>query len=452
MQISINRKKLQIIFVLSSLLFSLFFLILKFDSSINLILIEGFFVIYFLRRNNERSLVFFVICTVLQNLILILCAPELTKTETQLIIILKDFFVYINACVYLVRKKIFKIYIIDAFFYLFLLICFIHLLVNPKMIVASIASLRQFLIPFFCYYYGKSLNISRQSEKKIADMFILISIIVCAIGIIFYFFDPEKLWMALGYEKYWANKTGNISAFSMVNFYTYDLGVRLKRFTSIFADPLAFAHFIVVGYLLTCYIYPKKLYFVKLLFLVSCVLCFSKFHVVLLAVCIFLKIYSRNRKRENKQTCLIVAAAFAAVIFIFLISYLNLSTTRTATGNHLTSLLEGIRSITLFGMGLGKTGWNALLYGSSNNGKHFGESFFATISSQLGCVGIIPFYLFIICLIQNNLKYYKKSRYTYISLILLISVGIESLVSASSISMLGSGIYFIFAGIKKYNS
>lgn len=187
MQISINRKKLQIIFVLSSLLFSLFFLILKFDSSINLILIEGFFVIYFLRRNNERSLVFFVICTVLQNLILILCAPELTKTETQLIIILKEFFVYINACVYLVRKKIFKIYIIDAFFYLFLLICFIHLLVNPKMIVASIASLRQFLIPFFCYYYGKSLNISRQSEKKIADMFILISIIVCAIGIIFYF-------------------------------------------------------------------------------------------------------------------------------------------------------------------------------------------------------------------------------------------------------------------------
>lgn len=77
---------------------------------------------------------------------------------------------------------------------------------------------------------------------------------------------------------------------------------------------------------------------------------------------------------------------------------------------------------------------------------------YATISSQLGCIDIIPIYLFIISLIQNNLKRHKESRYTYISLVLLTSVSIESFVSVSSIYILGSEIYFVFAGIKKYNS
>lgn len=447
MQLLLYKQNLQRIFLLFFALIILPFLTLKLRNGIVLIIIEGLLVVYFSRLNDEHSLEFFLICTVLQNFILILCASELTKTETQLLIILKESLIYINAGIYLVRNKLLKIYFTDVFFYLFLLICFIHLFINSRMPMASAVSLRQFLIPFFCYYYGKGLRIHGDVEKKITNIFISISIVVCLTGIIFYLFDPEKLWMFLGYQKYWENKTDNLSAFSMVNFYTYDLGIRLKRFTSIFADPLAFAHFIIVGYLLTCYIYPKKLYFIKLLFLISCILCLSKFHVVLLVVCIFLKVYWGSKKRENKQICLMTAAAFTTVIFIFLIGYLYSSTTHTATGNHLTSLLEGIRSITLFGMGLGKTGWNALLYSSSNNGKYFGESFFATISSQLGCVGIIPFYFFIISLIQNSVKKHKESRYAYISLVLLISVCIESFVSASSISMLGSGIYFILAGI-----
>lgn len=49
----------------------------------------------------------------------------------------------------------------------------------------------------------------------------------------------------------------------------------------------------------------------------------------------------------------------------------------------------------------------------------------------------------------NNFKIYQKSKnkYVLVSVILLFEVMIESLFSASSISMLGSGLYFVLAGM-----
>lgn len=125
----------------------------------------------------------------------------------------------------------------------------------------------------------------------------------------------------------------------------------------------------------------------------------------------------------------------------------------TATGNHLLSFVYGINNATLGGNGVGTAGFNvAEMNDEFDDG--YTESFFAILVAQIGSIGTGAFYLFLflkgIYLIK---EYREKNKNPYIlnASIILFSVTFESFISASSISMLGTSLFFIISGITERN-
>lgn len=415
-----------------------------------ILVFELFFLLYFTKYHDDRALLYLCACTVFQNMVLILCAGHLRARETTLIIILKEMLIYLNAAGYWIRERSRKLNKADLCFWGFVCYALLHMAVNNAAWKSGAASLRQFLIPFLCFYYGKGLEKRKGVEWDIRNYIIPLSVIACILGLFIYLFEPEKLWGVLGYQDYLRNKTGSLSTFSMENFYTYDLGLRLRRFVSIFADPLAFAHFIAIG---VSWAYLDRKYigrWIRLLFSVVTVLCLSKYHVVLLCCAIVLSVYFKSNSWRNKWIYQCMVVGMGVMVYAGLSVYTSGLAWNTSIGNHFNSLQSGLRDMTLFGNGVGSSGWNAAVLGSMEiAGGTYGESFFSTLSSQLGMVGVMLFYMFLIAIVIQNCRSYRmrKDKTVYLSILLVVSVTVETLVSASSISMLGSGLYFILAGM-----
>lgn len=77
------------------------------------------------------------------------------------------------------------------------------------------------------------------------------------------------------------------------------------------------------------------------------------------------------------------------------------------------------------------------------------ESFIGTLTVQTGYLGLFIFLCFWIYVFFKILKSGKilKNSFCYNSAILLLAVITESLFSESSISIVGTGMYFVFAGL-----
>ena len=105
--------------------------------------------------------------------------------------------------------------------------------------------------------------------------------------------------------------------------------------------------------------------------------------------------------------------------------------------------------MTLLGKGSDSAGYNAYIYGAEYFDSASTESFFSVCISQMGIVGVVTIYCFMILIVKKGYALYKtyKNNYALVTFILGISVIIESFFSSSSISMLGTGIYFALIGI-----
>lgn len=446
----VTRKELKGAINVSLILLLLYTSFTAINSVLALIVLELICLFYFLYRNDESTYIYFLLCTILQNFILLIAANNMSATESNIIIILKELIVYISAVVYFIRIKRGKINTIDVCFLAFCVFAALSVLVNRSSLTAVIASLRQFMIPFLCYYFGRLLNIKNKS--KIMRCIVVVSTVIALLGLLIYFFADENFWLGMGFERYWYNKTGD-GTFSFANFYTWDFGVRIKRLVSIFVDPLAATHFLMLGFLTLVYMFPKSNanYAIKTILFISLVLCFSKATIVLIAVVVFMKQYMKSNSRINKFFYKILITVLAVLAFIVLYRYSGNLDSATSTGNHFNSLLNGLTNLSLFGGGLGISGYNAKIYSNivSTGEVEVGESFFATLTSQMGILGAVALYSFIILVIIDNYRKFKKYNQpiNYLAMVLLITVAVESFVSASSVSMLGTGLYFILTGI-----
>lgn len=424
--------------------------------------LEALIIIYCGVRGKEALFKASVIITFLQNFILIVFSRWFNGSTTTLFILLKELAIYYGVFVYWLAKlcrKDFRFNIIDAAFVIFLLYSVVNMVINHSNISAAIASLRQFLIPYSCYYFGRYVY-RNNNQDRLISFFLKAMFVLALVSLVIDIFDPKQFWESLGFKQYQFNKTGS-TLYSTDSFYTYDFGFKLRRLTSLLADPLAYAHLIGTAILL----FLAKKYrenWMELVFFGSAILCFSKFHVMLIMVLAYL-IVMRNTKtgwiRGLWTICLIVAVVFG---YNYLMDYTAGLSANTATGNHFSALQNGFENMSLFGGGLGTSGFNALLYGDSAATVKTSidtstiESFFATLLSQVGLLGSVIYYIGVICIVRKlKMMFSETSDFKYYScFVMLFAVLVESLVSASSISMLGSGISFIFAGLleQKYKS
>ncbi len=408
--------------------------------------------LYLCVRCDINTLFFFMIFQLIQNLYLIIFASNLNANDTKIIIILKELLIYIPCINYLFKKgidsfcgKIEKALLIG---YLVFTIIGIYIASAPLNVVVS--SLRQVLLPFFCIFFGFHFNAHSYDINIIMNKYLDYAIVFGLVGLIIYW-QPIEIWDDMGYKQYLLNKNSTIKDI-YDSFVSKDFGFSVKRFVSSTADPVATAHILgfIVLFLFVC---EKNMYFFKILLCICLILCISKSALFLLMTSSLIILYFKL-KNKILQKIFIIGGIVGMIIMIYYAQlYVNNLEENTASGNHLKSLFYAFNNNTIFGNGLGSAGYNALLSGGEVNTESM-ESFFAVLVAQTGILSAICFYGFMFMKIRRLfIKYYQsKSSFILFSLIIFTDVVLESFVSGSSVSMLGTALYFIFAGIGLSNN
>ncbi len=413
----------------------------------HLVLILG--VVLFSTYGGIPALLFFTIYTFLQNIYLIYFSPSLTSFDTQLIILYKELVVYLVALFHVLKCGINRInrdWLTKIAFILLCLLLVFNILRPGAPLYIKFVALRQILIPLVCFIFGYSLYITHKELINYFHIFMNWITVLCVIGFFIYTTDDD-FWNYINYPDYFLNKNGAIFEGKYSNFYSHDFGPRLKRFVSFIADPIATAH--IIGLAILCRIaFLKRNIIRDILIAVSAFLCFSKTIIFLFFTSLYIYVYLRIKKRIYKFLFYVLAVIFCVLCFIYANIYVANLESDTAAGNHLSSLLFALNNNSVWGSGLGAAGYLAGIIGNDIT-IEYNESFFAMIIAQIGIVGAILYYGYLFFLIRSMINIYRKHRDSLLLLAIILVSGIvfESIVSGSSISMLGTGLYFIFAGM-----
>lgn len=401
--------------------------------------------ILFVYKRDISTLRYFIVCTIFQNFLLIIMAPYISSFETTLIIILKELLVYGCAIIYFIEDRIIKMEVKDLLFIIFTLISIFQLM-RGGTVSLGITALRQIIIVFTCFYFGCSLRI-KDIEKSYSTI-LFYSIIVSIAGFVFFFMSDQD-WLNIGYAEFWKNKTKANMSYSFVNFYTYDLGIRLKRIVSLFVDPLACSHFIGIAFLVVFFTKKKNNYVAKIILTLALIMGITKSSVVLILSAVIILNYTKIKSKILRKIFIMACLSIGVAGLFVLSGELSNLANPTSIANHFFAFIYGLRNANLLGNGLGTTGYNALIMGLDNYDSGYNESFFALTVAQVGILGVIALYSFWIICIKNNYLAYRQTqnKYVMVTLILSIDLFIESLFSASSVSMLGTGLYCVLSGI-----
>lgn len=419
-----------------------------FKTNIAMCIFMAIATIILLYKHNVATVQYFIICTVFQNIYLIIFSGTMNGSETQAIILLKEMIIYVIAIVFIIKKIMVKPSLLEWITLFFGIEVMYNILYISNSVGLSIVSARQIVVIFLAYYFGNAIII--QSDRDIEDiinLIIIMALIVASMGL-FIYFSNDTLWDKLGYGQYIFNKTGS-TRYNYVSFYTFDLGRRMKRFVSVFADPLACSHFLGLALMLLILLRKHRNLLTKTLVVFGLIFGLSKGSVVLIICMIFVSNYSKIKSKLLKAVMLVGCVVIGTYLLSYLTDYTESVQQASSVSNHFNSFLYGFKNMSLLGKGLDSAGYNAYVHGAEYFDGASAESFFSVCISQMGIVGVVTIYCFMILIVKKGYALYKtyKNNYALVTFILGISVIIESFFSSSSISMLGTGIYFALIGI-----
>lgn len=419
--------------------------------------------VYFAFRNDKYTILAFLLFAGLQNIILIVFSDRLTPVYHTVLSAIKEGMLYtaiIFGAVKALKKGKVSSFLRNNLFFVILLgililILIKNLIISESSITSEIVALRQLAIPFLFILFGYFVSLKKEDAVK--KYIIILCVLLTLFGIIDMLIPNNAIWKALGYGDFLRNKQdGAVNLYKGVtaNFYTWDLGFLMRRLVSFTADPLATAHLIFLGLaVILCgkAEFYKKLgykYWILAAFLfIGCVLGFSKGTFIYMAILFGGLLYDRFENKVPKSVwiaiCAVIVLIFGGVIIY---SYVN-ADKPTAIVNHVSGLLSGLKNATLWGNGMGTAGAvNSAITGAS---VHNSESFFAVVLYQIGWYGMLILIIFWVSLLYRFLKQYKKEKNKDIlfGLIILFGLTVDILLSESSVSAMGTGIYFILIGI-----
>lgn len=460
----IESKKTMII--VNVLLTMLGIFALSFGCPIVILLIYFYLSIYYGFKNNEETIIAYIILAVFQNIILIIFSDNISNIENTIFSLMKEFMLYFALFVAIIRNykniKLDKLYILSI---LFILIIAISLLLTPASFISSIVSIRQFLIVILGLILGKSLKLNKKGKQKLLFYFIVVCIVLCVFGLIDLFITDNAIWKNLNFKQFLLNKHPNrlhqLYEGVTANFYTWIGKLRLRRLVSITADPLATGHLLFLGLLLVIMrIYSKlkdkikaekKDYVILVLFFICSVLVLSKGVYMYMAITFLFLLYDRFGESISKKMFLfIIVMSATSVIVLILYSYIFVNGP-TAITNHVDGLLNGFKNATLLGNGLGTQGFAVSSF-TGNRGTT-SESFIGILIDQLGYVGFSVFVAIIFLIGYRMIKVYLECKDLSVLTATIVLVGMigDMLFSESSVSAIGTMIYFIFIGYVYFN-
>lgn len=405
-------------------------------------------------KQDIDTLSFITIVYVFQNLVLIVFSKFLNPLETKALLSIKEIIVYLSVILgILFYKKLKNLSLPDIMAAAFIVLICINFILSNINISAKIASTRQLLIPIICFLFGRVLDINEKNFKKYSVIILYLGIFLAAFSLLELFILKDNFWVNIGMSKFMENK--GVSSWGsngiLGSFYTYDYikitGQATRRVVSIFAETMTSGHFMFFIILYIIYVIKGINKYVKIsllvLLFIPTILCFSKgvYLIVLYSIIIYLY-YIKSKKRS------ISVLAFILIIGIIIFSFLSYGKA-TSTGYHLRGLMENFKSISIFGYGIGSTGDFAYLFANKNSIIKSSESFIGVLTGQLGFIGLLTYLGFHIAIFKEfiiNINIYK-SKWLVFGFTLISSIFIESILSESAVSFLGTSLYFIFAGL-----
>lgn len=404
----------------------------------------------FVLKGGIRGLYFFTLYTFLQNIFLIAFSPTLTSWDTKLIILYKEIIVYLSAFFYLAKYQFKNEGIIQKIVLILVAFIFLFNLIRPGApFNLKLIAIRQLLIPYMGVYFGYSIATSKIDLLKYMRFYINSLCFLGVIGLFIYQFEPYIIWDSLNYPQYFFNKNDASFDTGYLNFYSWDFGPQLKRFVSIIADPIAAAHMVGIALVYLIVVEKGKSFWKKILMMACAIFCVSKSLILLFFTIGLVVFYVNIKKKIYKILFFSLAIISIFILFTLATLYVEGLESNTASGNHLKSLIFAVYNNSFLGNGLGSAGYLAGVITGQNIEMDANESFMAMLITQLGILGATVFYLYFILKILQMEKLYHQtnSRIVLFGLILLTDVILESIVSGSSIAMLGTGLYFIIPGM-----
>lgn len=426
-------------------------------------IVYGICAICFATRNDYIMLCFFLMAVLFQNIIVILFSDVASSAWITIFSLVKEGMLYLAVLLCVVKRKkvvIKKKYALACF----LLVCIFvkNLLVTGASFSAAVISLRQCIIPFLGIEVGENIQIEKKTVSRLLRYIVLCAVILSVFGIFELAFLGDSFWEKIGYAQYMYTKQGTLPSqlFRGVtrNFYTWDFGsTPIRRMVSITADPLATAHLIFLGFAIilsgcinsvtkTNQRKVKNQYFAYMILLCICsLLSLSKAIFVFMAVTFSVIIYYKSilPKPLIKYGSMILGM----IILIYIFKDIKNITVASATSNHVSGLINGFKSSSVLGTGFGTAG--VMTAKIANNSISTSESYVGTYVQQIGYLGFVITVLYFQKIYKKLLKKWNiyKSKYTILAMALYLGIVFEMFFSESSVSIMGTCIYFIFIGM-----
>ncbi len=421
--------------------------------------------IYFAFKNDKYTILAFLIAAVLQNMVLIIFSDHLTPVYHIVLSAIKEGMIYLAVLFSLIKiiKKgeiagfLKKNLLVIVLLGLLVLILIKNIIISESDISSEIVALRQLVLPFLLILFGFHVNIGKEEVVKIKRYIIVLGILLTVFGVIEMALPGNIIWKCLKYGDFLRNKqNGIVNLYEGVtrNFYTWDLGFLMRRLVSFTADPLATAHLIFLGLgICLCSkaeFYKKlgyKYWIIAAVLFIGCVLGFSKGSFIYMALLLGALLYDRLCDKVPQKVWIAVCIAIVFIFGGFIIYSYVTADKPTAIVNHVSGLLLGLKNSTLWGKGLGTAGWvNSVITGAS---IYNSESFFGIVLYQIGWCGMLILVIFWISLLCRFFKQYRKGRNKNVlfGLIILVGLTVDMILSESSVSAMGTGIYFILIGV-----
>jgi hypothetical protein len=414
--------------------------------------------VYFAIKNDHKTICFFMLSVLFQNIIAIIFHSRVPELYITVFSLIKEIMLYIAVIVALIRN--WKDVLLRSFtipLIIYAVIVLINLFTTPEGLYAAVVSLRYLALPVLCITIGTTLKIDREKFDWLMKFLVFYAAVLALTGLIERFILGDDFWRAIGYTQYAIDLKGNtewsIINGVTINFYTWDFLEPVRRIVGITADPLATAYLLFIGaaIVVTGCIKEKtnkqliKFWFCAGLAGISSILVFSKAIFVLIPIMLLIMCYFNEW--ISKKIFIITASVGGVIIAIGLALYLLSADSITATLVHIKGLINGLLSMSALGNGLGTAGVGAAMLAGAEVSA--AESFIGSMAAQIGFLGLCAFLIYIYMVFRKLLTLWRfyHDKITLLAIVLLCGLMICMLFSESSVSIMGTGIYFILIGI-----
>lgn len=418
--------------------------------------------VFFAIKNDWSSVVFFLGAVLLQNIVAIVFCEHVPSMYITLFSLVKEAMLYLAVAVAFIRNGRVNLsrrsnQLMLACLAVFAVMLVKNLLDTSVGLYAAIVSLRYMLLPFLCIYVGMNLTVTKGRLDTLLKTIVGFSCLLAATALVEYFFLGDAFWSKIGYTYYAEAIKGNggwtIVNGVTVNFYTWDFGFMLRRLVGITADPLATAYLIFLGVaiVVTGCVRERstgrinKFWFCALLCGICALAVFSKaIYVLALVLPVMVAYFNKWFPKWFMKAA--IAVGGVAVVAV-LVLYLRHSETVSSAVVHITGLLKGFAAMGMLGHGLGTAGVQAAMLAGETVAA--AESFVGSMAVQVGLLGVGAFGAYLLVLFVRLIHLWNRyhSRFTLLALALLPGLVICMLFSESSVSIMGTGIYFILIGL-----